>query len=58
MYWTGHDGTKTLAATLVACCLLSCTPATAPVTVSPADAEWPEYARDKAGHQVLTAGSD
>ncbi|MCK5353198.1 PQQ-binding-like beta-propeller repeat protein [bacterium] len=47
MYWIKHNWDKRLACTLAICGLLSCAPA--PDTPSPADAEWPEYSRDKAG---------
>ena len=49
MHGIKNNWDKKLAGTLVICGLLSCAPATTPDTLSPTDAEWPEYARDKAG---------
>ena len=49
MHWIKHIWARTRISTLVVCGLLSCAPGTGPDQVSPADAEWPEYGRDKPG---------
>ncbi len=49
MPWIKHNWVKKSAVVLWLCGLLSCAPAVVPDTPGPADAEWPEYARDKAG---------